>query len=101
MDMCSGTASAGGLVSTIITAARQFSISNRADGVACAVRYCAALLVIALLRYWQCLSSLVTLYSPMLRRMRARVYSEEYEEHLLDSAHSWLDGSRWKVNKES
>ena len=35
MNMCSGTASAGGLVSTIITAARQISISNRADGVAC------------------------------------------------------------------
>ncbi len=47
MNMCSGTASAGGLVSAIITAARQNSISNRADGVACAVRYCVALPVIA------------------------------------------------------
>ena len=37
----------GWLISTIITAARQISISNKADGVACAVRYCVALLVIA------------------------------------------------------
>ena len=34
-------------MSTIIIAARQISISNRAEGVACAVRYCVALLVIA------------------------------------------------------
>jgi hypothetical protein len=47
MNMCSGTASAGGLVSAIITAARHISISNRADGVARAVRYCVALPVIA------------------------------------------------------
>ena len=47
MNICSGTASAGGLMSPIITAARQTSISNRSDGVACAVRYCVALLVIA------------------------------------------------------
>jgi hypothetical protein len=47
MNICSGTASADGLMSTDITAARQMSISNRADGVACAVRYCVALLGIA------------------------------------------------------
>ena len=47
MNICSGTASAGGLMSTIITTARQISISNRAEGVACAVRYCVALVVIA------------------------------------------------------
>ena len=34
-------------MSTIMTAARQISISNRADGVACAVWYCVALLDIA------------------------------------------------------
>ena len=39
MNMCSETASAGGLISTIIIAARQFSILSRADGDACAVWY--------------------------------------------------------------
>ena len=47
MNLCSGTASAGGLISTIIIVLRQILISNRADAVACAGRYCVPLTVIA------------------------------------------------------
>jgi hypothetical protein len=46
--MCSGTASICGCRSATIIAARHNSISNNADGVACAVRYSVALLVMAL-----------------------------------------------------
>ena len=82
MNICSGTASAGGLVSTIITAARQISISNRADGVACAVRYCVALPVIA-----------------FICAMNGRI-PRSTGEYIVTSDERHCQ-YRWKVNKES